>query len=547
MGVDKLSKENGGISIVGRYTTQKNLQNDYAYEMSWSSPKVIGTGMNGAVRLARGKDGRQYAVKSFNKKHLTTKARAELQGEVEIYLSVDHPHIARLEQVYETNEEIHLVMEYMAGGELYDHLTRKRMYTEEVAAATAFQMLLAVAYLHGRNICHRDLKLENFLYEDAGSNHLKLIDFGFAKVFTGSTMKDSCGSIHYVAPEVLKKSYTSQADMWSLGVISHMLLTGSPLFRGEDYEIVSLVKKGKFRLSSRFGKLSAVAQDFVQSLIVVDPAKRLTAQTALEHPFLANRRSTVVRSADVEISDGLRNFAQASRFRRVCLSMMAWSLSVEDRRRLRGKFLELDVEKKGVISLSRFKAALQESSHIDGAEAERLFAALDTNHGNTICYTELLAALLDDTVQSDESVLRRTFARFDREEAGEITVDNLRSLLGDTFDNVDVAELISDVDTTGSGAIRYEDFFQYLQTGSSKQPYSMPTQSPTGQRPEKHCSLVDALTDAELDLTDQRLPTPLAQKPMPSPVKLDRMPFTSSLMRAAAEAAGSCVRLPHSK
>jgi len=554
--VEKMRQGNGSISIVGRYTQQKTMQSDYTFEMSWNAPrgKVIGTGMSGPVRLATGKDGREYAVKSFKKKQLNPKARAELQSEVEIYLSLDHPHIARLEQVYETDEEIHLVMEYLAGGELYERLTRRKMYTEQEATDTVHQMLLAVAYLHSRSIIHRDLKLENFLYEGGDSDHLKLIDFGFAKIFTGSTkLSDTCGSIHYVAPEVLKKSYTSQADMWSLGVISHMLLTGSPVFRGSDLEIISLVRRGKTRLSSRFGDLSTVAQNFVQALLVLDPSKRLTAKDALQHPFLAHRNS-IATSVDVEILHSLQNYAQASRFRRVCLSMMAWSLSMEDRQRLRGKFLELDVHKKGTISLPQFKAVLQESYHVNSAEAERLFAALDTDHDNEICYSEFLAAVLQDRVRMHEHVLRRTFARFDRDEAGVITVENLRTVLGDTFEDVDVMELMREADTTGSGFICYEQFLQYLQEQDSDRSQETSekscwdrSRSPTAQQREKHCNLAGGLMDvstAELDAVEQRPLTPLTQKSVLSPSKMDRGLFHSSLMRAATEAAISCVRLP---
>merc|ERR1712178_146480 len=168
------------------------------------------------------------------------------------------------------------------------------------------------------------------------------------------------------------------------------------------------------------------------------------------------KRRLTVDNADVDISDGLRNFGQASPFRRVCLSMLAWSLSMEDRRRLRAKFLELDVQKKGAISLPEFKAALQQSYRINGPEAERLFATLDTNHDSEISYTELLAAAMDENARKDDSVLRRTFARFDRDEAGEITADDLRTLAGDTFDNAAIAEMMKDADTAGTGGITYK-------------------------------------------------------------------------------------------
>merc|ERR1719454_2742590 len=158
-------RKRGGISVVGRYTTQRSLHSDYTLEMRGNKPRVIGNGLSGPVHLATGRDGKQYAVKSFKKQQLDSNASSDLKREVEIYLSLDHPHIARLEQVYETKEEAHLVMELMAGGELYERLTSEKMYTEEAAARTLHQMLLAVAYLHAHKVCHRDLKLENFLYE----------------------------------------------------------------------------------------------------------------------------------------------------------------------------------------------------------------------------------------------------------------------------------------------------------------------------------------------------------------------------------------------
>merc|ERR1719230_641362 len=111
--------------------------------------------------------------------------------------------------------------------------------------------------------------------------------------------------------------------------------------------------------------------------------------------------------------------------------MMAWSLSQEDRQRLQDKFLEMDVQKEGKISLPQFKAVLEENFKVNSAEAETIFSALDTDHDNTICYSEFLAAVLQDRVRMHEDILRKTFARFDQDETGTITVHNLQTVLGD--------------------------------------------------------------------------------------------------------------------
>merc|ERR1719382_551473 len=109
--------------------------------------------MSGPVRLAIGRsDRKKYAVKSFRKTGMSLRHREEMKNEAEIFLALDHPHVARLEMVYETEKDVHLVMEYMAGGELYDRLADRRQYTEEDAAEATHQILLAVAYLHAHKI-----------------------------------------------------------------------------------------------------------------------------------------------------------------------------------------------------------------------------------------------------------------------------------------------------------------------------------------------------------------------------------------------------------
>merc|ERR1712110_1227643 len=138
-------------------------------------------------------------------------------------------------------------MECMEGGELFERVIEKKKFTESDAANAVHQMLLALNYIHQKNIVHRDLKLENFLYEKKGGDHLKLIDFGFSHVWEPNTkMATSCGTLAYMAPEVLTKSYTSQCDLWSLGVITFILLAGYMPFSGSESYQVSCIKAGKY-------------------------------------------------------------------------------------------------------------------------------------------------------------------------------------------------------------------------------------------------------------------------------------------------------------
>jgi len=495
--LDEVIAKKGPIPVSGRYTCCRQLEQEYTI-----SDKVLGSGMNGPVLLATGKaDGRKYAVKSFKKGGLSTRHRQELKNEAELYLTLDHPHIAQLRMVFETDEVLHLVMEYMEGGELYDRLAAKKRYTEEAAADTTYQMLLAVAYLHAHKIAHRDLKLENFMYERKDANHMKLIDFGFAKYWDPSTkMSQACGSVHYVAPEVLLHSYTVQADMWSIGIIAYMLLTGSPAFHGSDSDILRKVKAGRPHYSTRFLRLSSGAQAFVKELLVSDPNERLTAAGALEHPWIKGRHLANDAHIDAEILGCLRTFAHASRFRRAALCMMAWSLSTEEQEELREQFLLMDTQKRGSITLKELKAILEENFHISSAEAERLFNSLDADNSEEIEYTEFLAAALLGRVKAHEDVLRRTFKRFDQDESGRISVDEFRSLLGDTFEGADIEDLIREADTSGDGMIDYDEFIAYFQKSDPEieepaPPSSSARASRRRARTEKLGAVIDRLME----------------------------------------------------
>ncbi|CAK0800770.1 unnamed protein product [Prorocentrum cordatum] len=274
--------------------------------------------MNGSVFGATCKrTGRPVAVKSFQLRRMKSRQVSQLECEIEIFLSMNHPHVADLIDVYRGQQQVDLVMECLSGGEVLDRVLEEEYFGEDVTASTLRQMLLAVNYLHTHNIVHRDLKLENFLYEKRGGDHLKLIDFGFSRIWVAdqSTMGIALGSLYYVAPEVLDKNYGATCDLWSMGVIAFVLLTGCFPFGGTTRsQTIKRIRTGD-RDELPFGKVSTTAEDFVDKLLVVDPATRLTAETALRW---------------------LVDFAHASHFRRVCMSFMAWSLAVR-RKRIRGE------------------------------------------------------------------------------------------------------------------------------------------------------------------------------------------------------------------
>jgi len=234
---------------------------------------------------------------------------AKLQEEVNVLRELrGHRNVIRLYDVFCVDNELFIITELGRGGDLFHLLTThpKHGVTESYAAKTVSEMLSAVAFLHSRHICHRDLKLENWVLESGKDvwSPLKLIDFGLSTHYTpGHRLSRVVGSSYYVAPEVLKKSYTEKCDLWSLGVIVYMLLSGAPPFYGKnDDAIKASIVQGEYSFPHElFRDVSNEAMDFVSTLLSYNVEYRSTAHHALSHPWLASNldREQLERCMDV--------------------------------------------------------------------------------------------------------------------------------------------------------------------------------------------------------------------------------------------------------
>lgn len=462
--VKSAAKRLGTFAVTGRYhKLPKKLTDDYKVQGD-----VLGSGYNGSVYKAVAKEGgHTFAVKDFKLRNINKEKMEELEGECEIFLSMDHPHVARLVDVYQNDEKLSLVMECMEGGELFDRVLARKKFSEKDCADATYQMLLALNYIHATyNIVHRDIKLENFLYEKKDTDHLKLIDFGFSKIWDQHhKMKMSCGTLAYVAPEVLQKSYTDKCDMWSLGVVVFILLVGYMPFSGAEDAQMRNIKQGKFLVKPAFNKISEAANDFVRKLIVVDVNARLSAEDALKHAFITTRSDLSKHAegaeVDSEIVNSLQQYAQSSKFRRAVLNGMAWSLTCEERTILRDSFLAMDKEKTGVITLAEFKSCIDEKFDLDDAEVKSIFESIDSGNTDLIHYTEFLAAMVATRVQMNDELLKATFRRFDTGKTGDITIEDLRAVLGDTYEGEHVEDLLKQADANGDGKISYQEFIEF--------------------------------------------------------------------------------------
>jgi len=452
----------GLAQVSGRYhRLPRTLQQDYDVTTT-----VLGSGVNGAVRLAISKNqhhpSHKFAVKEFSFAGISARAQSQLESEAEVFLCMDHPNIARLVDVYESDVHLDLVMECIEGGDLFDKLKERKQFPERDVALVAWQMLLALNYVHCHGIMHGDVKLENWIYDDVGK-HVKLIDFGFSK-WCDRPGSRILGTTGYVAPEALVSISTSQADMWGLGVIVFILLSGYMPFSGSDAEVFDKIRAGAYKLKpEKWSNISEGAKAFMEELLVVDHKKRLTAQAALEHNFIASSHWESEPEVDFSIVKALSDFGHQPRFRRCCMSIMAWSLTNEERAKVEEQFLAMDQNHHGQITYGELKKVMVDRFHMPDKEAKLTFQALDMHHDQEIHFSDFLAAMVSTRIEIHEELMQEAFRRFDEDGTGYITSTNLKKVIGDEFEGQKVEKMLCEADILKNGRISYHEFVSYVQ------------------------------------------------------------------------------------
>jgi serine/threonine protein kinase len=277
--------------------TEKDPITPGRVEDAYTVGNEIGKGGFSIVYEATKKSsGEKYAIKRIMKNEEGVDVDL-LKREIYIMIKVNHPNILKLFEVYEDEEHFFLVLELVEGSELFDKIVDLGNYSEKDAANIVRQIVSAVEYLHQNGIVHRDLKPENLLSSGEGEKEVvKVADFGFAKNFGEEKLMTSCGSPGYVAPEVLTEdTYTNAVDMWSVGVIVYILLSGYPPFFDESPpKIFKKITEVKYDFDDpAWDGVSETAKDLIRKLLVKDPVSRLNATDALKHPWLAGEaRST---------------------------------------------------------------------------------------------------------------------------------------------------------------------------------------------------------------------------------------------------------------
>lgn len=291
----------------GKYVPSSQICTD-PFSSKYTVKEDIGRGKFAVVRRCLDiQTGEEVAAKIIRKRRKGKSCREEILREVVMLeLAMAHPRLVSLREVFETQSELILVTEYCSGGELFDECVIKESFKEDDVRRLLAQILEGLAFLHDNNIVHLDLKPQNILLtKPFPEGEVKICDLGFACLTnTGEDIRDIIGTPDYVAPEVLDyEPLNIQTDMWSLGVLTYVMLTACSPFAGDtQQETFCNITQVKLDFpDDLFGHINPLAKDFISKLLVKKARDRMTARQCFDHPWLKDLQNTM--SLNVPVSD----------------------------------------------------------------------------------------------------------------------------------------------------------------------------------------------------------------------------------------------------
>uniref|UniRef100_A0A1D1Z4V0 Calcium and calcium/calmodulin-dependent serine/threonine-protein kinase n=1 Tax=Anthurium amnicola TaxID=1678845 RepID=A0A1D1Z4V0_9ARAE len=410
-----------------------------------------------------------------------------------------HPNVISLHDVYEDPTGVHLVLELCSGGELFDRIVAHKCYSEVEAARVVCQIAGGLAALHDANIVHRDLKPENCLFLDSSEHSpLKIMDFGLSSV---EELTDPIvglfGSIDYVSPEALSQGRISSAsDMWSLGVILYILLSGCPPFPApSNREKQQRILAGDFSFNElTWKRISSSAKQLISSLLSVDPHRRPTARDLVQHPWVIG--DTAKQDLmDAEIVSRLQSFNARRKFRAAAIASVLttkFSLRMKKLRTLLGTH-DLSPEELENLCVNFKKscangenATLPEFEEVLKAMnmdsllhlAPRVFDLFDNNRDGTVDMREILCGLSNIRNSQGDAALQLCFQMYDTDRSGWITKDELASMLralpeeclpADIGEPGKLDEIFDRMDANCDGKVTFDEFKAAMKRDSSLQ------------------------------------------------------------------------------
>ena len=401
-----------------------------------------------------------------------------VQETIEILKLLDHPNIIRMYECILSPKYLYIVNDYCSCGELFSN--KKKPLSEHQLAFIFFQIFSALVYLHNNNIIHRDIKLENILISDIEIEpktkvkyfHIKMIDFGGAKVFEKTNLENEVfGSNLYIAPEVLKRKYNEKCDTWSVGVLLHLLLVGKAPFEGGNLtDTLNKIRKGKFNTNDEvFLKSSEEVQDLIKKLLEVKVDKRLSAKEALEHPWFTKFDATFLynnlnENIIINFINRLIQFKIKNKFQQIVLAFIVHNITEDEEVRNIQKLFRLFnknndgclTKEELYVGLCKYKDEDEINEIIDG-----IFLMLDSSNSGFIQYEQFLRACLRKEKILTDKYLLYAFNFIDKDGVGKLTIQSIKNSFSGNENNISDAvfeHIFKEVPHIKDNEMNYEEF-----------------------------------------------------------------------------------------
>lgn len=431
--VSKRNSLRSSSYILDKYSIQKDFRKKYEYQ------SLIGSGAFGKVRLYVDRDSRtfKYAIKTIKKNIFKRHSIESIKREVDILRSLDHPNIVKYFETYEDECYLHIVMEYIAGDNLFRVLTDQKgfKFTERTISKIITCLLKAVLFLHHNGIIHRDIKPENIVFVELNNfNALKLIDFGLSIQQNAKKDNRRVGTPYYMSPEMVRGNFNYASDVWSIGVILFIMVTGKQPFRGKSKEeVFEKIKKGAYDKNTLTrAKCSKEVKDLIKKMLVIEHTKRITVECALDHiwfkQFEKNKNINLV--VDQEIIDSLKQFQYQNIFQKEIRFYLAKLCSDKEILKLKHAFLAIDKDNSGEIEYEEIPKIFNELNiEASDTELKNIFSSMDFHCDGKVNYSEFLAATISSINFNKEEKLWSAFKYFDTTDSGYITLDSVMDAL----------------------------------------------------------------------------------------------------------------------
>ena len=408
-------EENKHENLKNRISQSKNIDVRKNYEFI----SMLGNGAYGKVRLYRDRNYKEllFAIKTLKKEGIPKYQFNLLKSEVNILSNLDHPSIVKYFGVFEDDWYVHIVMEYLKGYDLYKIITLKKYtgFDEKDMCEIIQQLLKALLFIHSQNIIHRDIKPENNLFANKRDySTLKLIDFGLATYQKKDTK--SVGTPLYMAPEMIDGKSCLQSDIWSVGIIVYLMLTGRYAFEANECDnLYEKIKNDEIDMEPlEESECSDEAKDFIVKCLKKNYSERMTTSQCLEHPWITKfciKKNSNLLNNDTVVT--LLDFANKSALQKEIYYFIAKISSENDINKLKQFFNQLDVDNSGTLTIEEIQKGFRQIDiDITEEEVKQIWDGLDFHKDGQVNYSEFLAAMISSYNFQKEEKLWSVFNLF---------------------------------------------------------------------------------------------------------------------------------------